>query len=412
MEYKQENQCQLWHPWQESHNFDKNVFQVICEYEPRMLFSFRHYAYTMGLKVEDSETDLCKSFVCACEAEDVQAVEYLYNLLKGKDLSIANANYLEEGFNAACTGNLSVVEFLLLRLNNNVCQLFEDMNKNPVDTAIIHGNVDIVKCLLSRYDPHEQKRFLSASNCEKTHKAVVSGSLDMVQYLVGMDAKCNPCRDIVCAATKNSLPIIEYIMSLYPPRVQQAILHQTIEDIVRSCAIYGFLDIMRYALSSYQEDVSSSNYTEMIEDTLVLAASHGHLNIVQYLFSQNLIQDQYSKYEAMFKSIVAGRLDIVRFLLSKGVAVDHNDNQYPRLAVQHNKLDILKLFVSAGLNVTDRNNELIHMSLARRYYDIFDFIDSMGVTLTLEGNGLDDIIAVCQRDVITQVYYKKLFTNL
>jgi len=90
-------------------------------------------------------------------------------------------------------------------------------------------------------------------------------------------------------------------------------------------------------------------------------------------------------YSALFYAIKDGNLDIVQFLLTKGI--DVNDPKSALLAAGRNKINILRILLNHGLNVNihdDRGNTPLHAAARYGLEDAYNFLLGHGANPSSE----------------------------
>ncbi len=200
-------------------------------------------------------------------------------------------------------------------------------NMSELLNAVEAGNVREVKRLIKSGAHVNETSFVkNVWYATALHIAALSGSLEMVKYLVEHGAEIN-----------------------YKKTFDQTALHMAAKS--------GSLKIFKY-LVEHGADIKCKNSLD--ENALYVAASSGSLEIVKYLVEHGAdINCKNSYYQtALHNAVRSGSMEIVKYLVEH--SADNNsgfldDENALYLAASSGSLEIVKYLVEHGAKVTREN---------------------------------------------------------
>jgi len=221
----------------------------------------------------------------ACSHNQLGLVKYL---LSSNELSNkADVNFdidKHNSFLMACEGGIETVKFLfpLLKFNNNKSKKY--VARNSIIKACIHGNLDVLKYLLS------EKDIIKHVNLEKEFSGLLND-----------------------AGSKENIEVFEYIFNL--DNYKEKFLKNndgTLEDIILTCLIEGRFEMVEYLMR--HDELKNNIDINRDEDYIFkfICENEGH-EVIQYLvvdlnikkteeIAKLLENSIYNKYKKMFET--------------------------------------------------------------------------------------------------------------
>ena len=316
---------------------------------------------------------------------DYDTVRWLIE--KGVDVNHCDKNGLTAVLNAAQQGHLDVLKLLKERganihvqsemgsnsimsaaIGTGDCDTVRWLIEKGVDvnhcdknglTAVLNaaqqGNLDVLKLLKERgANIHVQSEMGSNSIMSAS---VGTGDCDTVRWLIEEGVDVNHCDKegftaVYCAAEKGKLGVLKLL------KERGANIHVQSEiglNSIMSAAIgTGDCDTVRWLI----EKGVHVNHCDKNGLTAVLyAAQQGHLDVLKLLKERGTnihVQSEMGSNSIMSAAIGTGDCDTVRWLIEKGVDVNHCDkNGFTAVlnAAQQGNLDVLKLLKERGANI-------------------------------------------------------------
>lgn len=128
--------------------------------------------------------------------------------------------------------------------------------------------------------------------------------------------------------------------------------------------------------------ISPSTKMNETKHLFVYACHAGRLDLVKPLVEKGLTVDDIRSYgnEPMMHACRNGHLDIVKYLISKGLSLDDvrkNDNQALHCACADGHLDIVKYLVSLGLTLDDLqscDNRALNWACSDQHLDVVKYL--------------------------------------
>ncbi|WP_338967567.1 ankyrin repeat domain-containing protein [Spiroplasma endosymbiont of Lonchoptera lutea] len=299
--------------------------------------------------------------------------------------------------------NLELTKLLII-LNNKNSEMINDflMDWSPLQYAIFHGNLDIVKLLLEN-GANINLQNNNGNNALIT--AVENGHTDIVKLLLKNGADINHqnkfgITPLITAATYGELDIMKLLLEK-----GANINHQNKFGITPliTAATYGKLDIVKLLL----ENGAAINLTDENGNTaLITAATYDYEKIVKLLLANGAINSHLVK-NSNTPLLAAGnaQIEILKLLLANGAHINlqnNNGNNALITAVENGHTDIVKLLLAKGFNInlTDKNDNtsLIIALITAATYDYEKIVklllkNGADINLQLKHNGNTALIA-------------------
>ena len=95
------------------------------------------------------------------------------------------------------------------------------------------------------------------------------------------------------------------------------------------------------------------------EQKLLNASSKGDLETVKAVFDAAVKVDKYHGDCALCNSVERGHLEVVKYLVERGVDIHQDDDYALSLAVTHRHLGIVKFLVENGANIHNNDDEAL-----------------------------------------------------
>ncbi|WP_338966784.1 ankyrin repeat domain-containing protein [Spiroplasma endosymbiont of Lonchoptera lutea] len=253
--------------------------------------------------------------------------------------------------------NLELTKLLII-LNNKNSEMINDflMDWSPLQYAIFHGNLDIVKLLLEN-GANINLQNNNGNNALIT--AVENGHTDIVKLLLKNGADINHqnkfgITPLITAATYGELDIMKLLLEK-----GANINHQNKFGITPliTAASHDKLEIVKLLL----ENGATINLTDKNGNTaLITAATYGKLDIVKLLLEKgaaiNLTDENGNT--ALITAATYDYEKIVKLLLANGAINSHlvKNSNTPLLAAGNTQIEILKLLLANGADINLQNN--------------------------------------------------------
>jgi len=117
-----------------------------------------------------------------------------------------------------------------------------------------------------------------------------------------------------------------------------------------------------------------------VDYALRWSASNGHLNVVKYLL-ENGANIHAENDTALRYSAGKGHLDIVKYLVEKGANIHAYDDYALRWSAQNGHLDVVKYLVEKGANIHAQNDLVLKWSALRGHLDIVKYLVENGANI-------------------------------
>ena len=231
-------------------------------------------------------------------------------------------NGVNEIFIKACkTGNLTTVDYLLAKVNNQT-------KAEGVIAASANGHLELVKYLVRRGADFQ------AIDNYAFRVAVSRGHFDVVQYLVEnhVERKCTGRKRVGRVDERNLLS-------------------------------YGVKAISEYG------------HLKLLEEAVIVASSNGHLEIVKYLVNLG-VDFQAVDNQAVRLASKNGHLEVIKYLVEKGAEI-HGDEAI-QWASTNGHFEIVKYFVERGSDFQAFDNEAIRVACIYKNFKIVKYLVEMG----------------------------------
>ncbi|CAB4029249.1 Ankyrin repeat-containing domain, partial [Paramuricea clavata] len=246
--------------------------------------------------------------------------------------------------------------------------------------AVLSGSLEIVKYLVE----HGADVNLYASRSDSPlHTAASSGSLEIVKYLVEHGANVNLNSSIVgtalhSAASSASLEIVKYLVE-HGANVNLNSL--IVGTAIHSAASFASLKIVKY-LVEHNADVTFENYR--VGSPLHSAASSGSLEIVKYLVEHN--GDVNCEIEhvgsPLHSAASSGSLEILKYLVEHGANVNLNTS----FVASSGSLEIVKYLFEHNADVNCENGRVgspLHTAASSGSLEIIKYLVEHGANVNL-----------------------------
>lgn len=108
---------------------------------------------------------------------------------------------------------------------------------------------------------------------------------------------------------------------------------------------------------------------------LKIACEKGYLNIVEYFFDKfKHININYNNGIYLFYAIKGGNLNVVSFLIEKGINIQLQGNKALLYACKFNRIDILKFLVSKGINIEENIRYIMEVVILKKNMEILNVL--------------------------------------
>uniref|UniRef100_A0A6P7GM07 Uncharacterized protein LOC114338408 n=1 Tax=Diabrotica virgifera virgifera TaxID=50390 RepID=A0A6P7GM07_DIAVI len=315
----------------------------------------------------------------AAEFGKVEILKYLNK--KGANLSIFNNQKQTLVHKAAQPGVLEVLQYLV-----EDCKL--DVNVSDID-----GNLPVHMMYVTDYDIKflkylkEKGANLCISNNQKqtlVHKAVKSGGLKVLQYLVEdckLDVNVSDVDGNLPAHRAAELGYVETLKYLKDKGANLSISNNQNQTLVHKAVESGGLKVLRYLVEDCKLDVNVSD----VDGNLPAhkAAELGYVETLKYLKGKgaNLSISNNQKQTLVYKATQSGDLEVLKYLVEDckmDVNVsDVNGNLPVHMAVEFSDVEILKYLKEKGANLSVSNNQkhtLVHKAAQSGYLEVLQYL--------------------------------------
>jgi ankyrin repeat protein len=289
--------------------------------------------------------------------------------------SLVNTRFGQETplISAIRHGNLEIVKFLVSKGAD--VNLDDEYDVTPLHIAAKHGQLETAKFLVSKGAEVDSKDNLSIT---PLWYAALYGAEDIANFLISRGADINVRSDfgksLLQAASIGGLLDLMKVM-LYR-RVDEDELNTTL--LLASMA--GRAEAVRFLL----DQRANLRFHDSGMTPFTAAARYGHIGVMQLLMKKGVGIDETNSinWTALLFAARSCRVEAVRFLIAEGADVNANDN-FGRTVLMYaaspfrqgddpfNKevpekedcLDILRLLIASGANINERaiddNNSVI-----------------------------------------------------
>jgi len=128
-------------------------------------------------------------------------------------------------------------------------------------------------------------------------------------------------------------------------------------------------------------------YYDNDNNSLVVASKIGHLEMVKFLVRKGVNID-HEKNNAVILASEYGHLSIVKFLVYKGADIKAQDNAAIVWSSRNGKIDVVKYLVSLGANVNAQCNLAIIWACGNGHLNVVKYLVENGANVIARGNNL------------------------
>lgn len=230
----------------------------------------------------------------------------------------------------------------------------------PLALASKVGNIDILKYLIEekKIDVNTYKR-----NGDKLYRsyalyyAVENGHLECAKYLISKGADLYDKPDslhnsLLAALRSNSKELVKLILDS----------GYSIEDINKYISVNSInvtsdnLDTLEYFVSRSYKDAPSV-YTRILDSICGDSQIKNKLDIVKWLVEHGAnVNGNYDSYFTLTSCCKCGNVDVVDYLISKGVNINPEKYTSPlSFSIDSGNFEIIKLLIENGAKISDRD---------------------------------------------------------
>jgi ankyrin repeat protein len=135
--------------------------------------------------------------------------------------------------------------------------------------------------------------------------------------------------------------------------------------------------------------LNKREYIMNLNDQLVEAAEAGDLEVVKYLVTKGVDVTNGENHAVQLAS-QNGHIDMVKYLISQGADINAGGNHVVSLASWGGHLEMVKFLVSQGANVNASDNNALFMAAHGGHSEVVKYLISQGADFTECKNIIDD----------------------
>ena len=256
-------------------------------------------------------------------------------------VDILNNNYTEDNLNDALIdmaryGNMKGVIMML--------EKGADINTSdgsPLYFAAKNKHFDVVKYLVENGATIENEDWED----QPIEGAAIGGNLETIKYFIKHGANLNK-RSFVYALANGHFHLINYFIST----------GFKIEDVADDAFVNAVekdrSDVLEYLLPYLQDKEG------IIQESYNTIVGYGKLDTVKYLISKGAKVRNADLLSALRKE----DLDLVKLLVENGADIHFDNDQVFVMAASYDHLDIVKYLLSKGINIHTRNDTALIMA--------------------------------------------------
>jgi ankyrin repeat protein len=320
------------------------------------------------------DLDVPMLMFAAVEAGNLEILRYLYENYpvppEHRNILARFFRTTEEGFAsplqfAAAKGHLEIVDFLFNRAPNAPDDLL-----CPISAAAANQHLDIVKYLIARgADPNHGLRLKNSIGLTSDK------SYPIVVYLYSCGANGISTENFLRQACMHgNRNILEFLIKIgIAADVRMSIL-------LRDAATLGHLDIVKCLIKTALCKSIDISYA------IRYAAMEGHLAVLRYMskFIKKMEHDLYADF--MDGAISHGNMEIIRILLSLGVAFRVGDPDNARKMAKTGNLEMLKFLHKLGMDMNNMVRPPLWDAAAHGHIDVVKYLVSIGADIHCDGD--------------------------
>jgi ankyrin repeat protein len=164
--------------------------------------------------------------------------------------------------------------------------------------------------------------------------SILNNRVNVVQYLITNGADINYALHTSLGHGCLSVDVTKYLIN------NGANIHANDEYALRVCAKNDLLDIVKYLIAN-GADIHAGN-----ESALSISIMRSHLYIIKYLIEEKYV----NKYMILLLSIEYNKLDILKYLVRKGININANTNEALCHSIKYGNGDIIKYIAKQSIN--------------------------------------------------------------
>ena len=149
--------------------------------------------------------------------------------------------------------------------------------------------------------------------------------------------------DLRFAAGHGHLKLVKYLLK---NNTDTNVVDANNDAALKMAAQGGHLEVVKYLL---QHKANTNVVDDGNDDALRMAAQKGHLRVVRYLIKQDANTNVVGSDSDIIISAAAGGLDVLKYLISKGLNVNDNSKSALKSAVKSGKLEVVQEFLEFKL---------------------------------------------------------------
>ena len=259
--------------------------------------------------------------VSASVVQNPNAFAQLTNLLLSK--KTANAQLINTAKavfqQAASTGNLKAIEYLLLRFPAQVNAFISFQNYQAFRNIVKNGHLPALNYILDKA-PEKFAVMLSTLNYDDISTAALKGNHTTLERLFTKSPDLilsKPCAVFATAAAKGHLVIIEKLIELAPDRIQEMIAASNFSAFGGAAAnghLHVIEKLIKLAPNHIQEMIEARDFAAFRE-----AAEKGHLHVIEKLIelAPDRIQEMIaaSRFYAFRLATANGHIHVIKKLI-------------------------------------------------------------------------------------------------
>jgi len=156
-------------------------------------------------------------------------------------------------------------------------------------------------------------------------------------------------------------------------------------DKMNKTFVMLYLFIKKNNLNMVKFICQKCNYDiKYLNISMYWAGVFGHLNIVKFLVNKGVVITSCG-HNALGIAIKYGRLDVIKYIESLGIPIDNKYTYMLDKAIENGNINVLKFLIKRKINIPNKF-EILCSACKKGYLDLIKYLVENGVNVTFDNN--------------------------